>query len=95
MRAARRLWAHMMKEKFNAKKPKSYLLRAHSQTSGWSLTEQVTVGGEKDEDGDDGEDDDECDDNNDGDICDGEIIMMIGIFVTIVVLVMKMTMMMT
>jgi len=40
MRAGRRLWAHLIKEKFNAKNPKSLLLRAHSQTSGWSLTEQ-------------------------------------------------------
>ena len=41
MRAARRLWAHLMRDKLGAKKPKSMLLRAHSQTSGWSLTEQV------------------------------------------------------
>ena len=41
MRAARRLWANLIKTKFNAKNPKSLLLRAHSQTSGWSLTEQV------------------------------------------------------
>lgn len=40
MRAARRLWATLVKEKFNPKNPKSLLLRAHSQTSGWSLTEQ-------------------------------------------------------
>eukprot|EP00795_Rhopilema_esculentum_P014723 gene14723-5823_t len=40
MRAARRLWANLIKTKFNAKNPKSLLLRAHSQTSGWSLTEQ-------------------------------------------------------
>ncbi|XP_078398117.1 methylmalonyl-CoA mutase, mitochondrial [Cetorhinus maximus] len=40
LRAARRLWAHLMKEKFNAKNSKSLLLRAHCQTSGWSLTEQ-------------------------------------------------------
>ena len=40
MRAARRLWANLMKEKFGAKNPKSCQLRAHSQTSGWSLTEQ-------------------------------------------------------
>jgi methylmalonyl-CoA mutase N-terminal domain/subunit len=44
MRAARRLWAHIMKERLGAKKPKSMLLRAHSQTSGWSLTEQVSEG---------------------------------------------------
>lgn len=41
MRAARRLWATLVKEKFSPKNPKSLLLRAHSQTSGWSLTEQV------------------------------------------------------
>lgn len=41
MRAARRLWAHLVKEKFDAKNPKSLLLRTHSQTSGVSLTEQV------------------------------------------------------
>uniref|UniRef100_A0A4W3IRE3 Methylmalonyl-CoA mutase, mitochondrial n=2 Tax=Callorhinchus milii TaxID=7868 RepID=A0A4W3IRE3_CALMI len=40
LRAARRLWAHLIKEKFDAKNPKSLLLRAHCQTSGWSLTEQ-------------------------------------------------------
>ncbi|XP_064613593.1 methylmalonyl-CoA mutase, mitochondrial-like [Liolophura sinensis] len=40
MRAARRLWATLMKEKFQPKNSKSLLLRAHSQTSGWSLTEQ-------------------------------------------------------
>ncbi len=43
MRAARRLWAHLMKEKLGAKAPKSMLLRAHCQTSGWSLTEQVYI----------------------------------------------------
>ncbi|KAK3108801.1 hypothetical protein FSP39_016078 [Pinctada imbricata] len=40
LRAARRLWANLVKEKFQPKNPKSLLLRAHSQTSGWSLTEQ-------------------------------------------------------
>ncbi|KAH8550542.1 methylmalonyl-coenzyme A mutase [Umbelopsis sp. PMI_123] len=40
MRAARRLWAHMVKEKFDPKSQKSLLLRTHCQTSGWSLTEQ-------------------------------------------------------
>ncbi len=39
MRAARMLWAKMVK-KFNPKNPKSMALRTHSQTSGWSLTEQ-------------------------------------------------------
>ncbi|XP_078255599.1 methylmalonyl-CoA mutase, mitochondrial [Rhinoraja longicauda] len=40
LRAARRLWANLVKEKFNAQNSKSLLLRAHCQTSGWSLTEQ-------------------------------------------------------
>ncbi len=39
MRAARMLWAKLVK-KFNPKNPKSMALRTHSQTSGWSLTEQ-------------------------------------------------------
>lgn len=39
MRAARFIWAKMMKS-FNPKNPKSMMLRTHSQTSGWSLTEQ-------------------------------------------------------
>jgi len=39
MRAARLLWWRIMKE-FDAKKPKSLMLRTHCQTSGWSLTEQ-------------------------------------------------------
>ena len=39
MRAARMLW-HRIMTKFNAKNPKSMMLRTHSQTSGWSLTEQ-------------------------------------------------------
>ncbi|MBN2237549.1 MAG: methylmalonyl-CoA mutase [Bacteroidales bacterium] len=39
MRAARMLWAKMVK-RFNPKNPKSMALRTHSQTSGWSLTEQ-------------------------------------------------------
>ncbi|ODN06153.1 Methylmalonyl-CoA mutase, mitochondrial [Orchesella cincta] len=40
MRAARRLWAHLLKEHFAPKKEKSLMLRTHCQTSGWSLTEQ-------------------------------------------------------
>ena len=40
LRAARLLWAELMKEKFDAKNPKSLLLRTHCQTSGYSLTEQ-------------------------------------------------------
>jgi methylmalonyl-CoA mutase len=39
MRAARMLWTRIMKG-FDAKNPKSLMLRTHSQTSGWSLTEQ-------------------------------------------------------
>ena len=39
MRAARVLWAKIVRG-FNPKNPKSMALRAHSQTSGWSLTEQ-------------------------------------------------------
>ena len=39
MRAARLLWCRIMKE-FEPKNPKSLMLRTHSQTSGWSLTEQ-------------------------------------------------------
>lgn len=39
MRAARRIWAQMMSS-FDPKNPKSLALRTHSQTSGWSLTEQ-------------------------------------------------------
>jgi len=39
-RAARRLWAHLVQEKFQPKNAKSCMLRTHSQTSGWSLTEQ-------------------------------------------------------
>jgi len=39
MRAARLLWCRIMKS-FNAKNPKSLMLRTHCQTSGWSLTEQ-------------------------------------------------------
>lgn len=39
MRAARMIWAKLVKQ-FNPKNPKSLALRTHSQTSGWSLTEQ-------------------------------------------------------
>ncbi|SDL08516.1 methylmalonyl-CoA mutase [Tessaracoccus oleiagri] len=39
MRAARMLWAKLVKE-FGPKNPKSMSLRTHSQTSGWSLTAQ-------------------------------------------------------
>ena len=39
LRAARLLWCRIMKD-FDAKSPKSLMLRTHCQTSGWSLTEQ-------------------------------------------------------
>ncbi|WP_422123198.1 methylmalonyl-CoA mutase [Planococcus sp. X10-3] len=39
MRAAREIWAKMM-QSFDPQNPKSLALRTHSQTSGWSLTEQ-------------------------------------------------------
>jgi methylmalonyl-CoA mutase N-terminal domain/subunit len=39
-RAARRLWAKIMKERFGAKDPRSQMLRFHVQTAGVSLTEQ-------------------------------------------------------
>ncbi len=40
LRAARKLWAELVKEKFSPKSEKALLLRTHCQTSGWSLTEQ-------------------------------------------------------
>ena len=40
MRAARLLWAKLVKERFGPSDPKSLSLRTHSQTSGWSLTAQ-------------------------------------------------------
>jgi methylmalonyl-CoA mutase N-terminal domain/subunit len=39
-RAARRLWAEIMKERFGAKSPKSLMLRFHTQTAGCTLTAQ-------------------------------------------------------
>jgi methylmalonyl-CoA mutase N-terminal domain/subunit len=39
-RAARRLWARMMRERFGARDPKSWLLRFHTQTAGCTLTAQ-------------------------------------------------------
>jgi len=39
-RAARRIWAKIMKERFNAKDPKSLMLRFHTQTGGSTLTAQ-------------------------------------------------------
>jgi methylmalonyl-CoA mutase, N-terminal domain len=39
-RAARRLWAHLMRDRFGAKDPRSMMLRFHAQTAGSSLTAQ-------------------------------------------------------
>jgi len=39
-RAARRLWARIMKERFGAKNPRSMMLRFHTQTAGCTLTAQ-------------------------------------------------------
>jgi methylmalonyl-CoA mutase N-terminal domain/subunit len=39
-RAARRMWARLMKERFGAKNPRSWLLRTHAQTAGVSLMAQ-------------------------------------------------------
>jgi methylmalonyl-CoA mutase N-terminal domain/subunit len=39
-RAARRIWAHEMKETFGAKNPRSWMLRFHTQTAGVTLTAQ-------------------------------------------------------
>ena len=39
-RAARRIWARHMKERYGAKNPRSLLMRFHTQTAGCSLTEQ-------------------------------------------------------
>jgi len=40
LRAARRIWARVMKERFHARDPRSLLCRIHSQTAGVSLTAQ-------------------------------------------------------
>ncbi|MBI3007450.1 MAG: methylmalonyl-CoA mutase, partial [candidate division NC10 bacterium] len=40
LRAARRLWARIMRERFKAKHPRSWMLRTHAQTAGVSLTAQ-------------------------------------------------------
>ncbi len=40
MRAARRLWARFMRERFRAKSPRSWMCRFHTQTAGCSLTAQ-------------------------------------------------------
>lgn len=39
-RAARRLWARIMRERFGAQKPRSWMLRFHTQTGGSTLTAQ-------------------------------------------------------
>ena len=39
-RASRRVWAKVMKERFGAKNPKSWMLRVHTQTAGSMLTAQ-------------------------------------------------------
>lgn len=39
-RAARRMWAKIMRDRFKAKNPRSYLMRFHTQTAGCSLTAQ-------------------------------------------------------
>ena len=39
-RAARRLWARIMRDRFQAKNPRSWMLRFHTQTAGCSLTAQ-------------------------------------------------------
>jgi methylmalonyl-CoA mutase N-terminal domain/subunit len=40
LRAARRMWAHIMRDRFNAENERSWWLRCHCQTAGVSLTEQ-------------------------------------------------------
>lgn len=40
LRAARRMWSRLVKERFNPENEKSLMLRTHTQTSGWSLTAQ-------------------------------------------------------
>jgi methylmalonyl-CoA mutase N-terminal domain/subunit len=40
LRAARRIWARVMKDRYKAKNPRSWLMRTHVQTAGCSLTEQ-------------------------------------------------------
>lgn len=43
-RAARRIWARLMRERYGAKDPKSWMLRTHAQTAGVSLTAQQPYG---------------------------------------------------
>jgi methylmalonyl-CoA mutase, N-terminal domain len=40
LRAARRIWARHMREKYGAKQPRSWMMRFHSQTAGVTLTAQ-------------------------------------------------------
>ena len=40
MRASRRMWARIMRDRFGAKNPKSWMCRFHTQTAGYSLTAQ-------------------------------------------------------
>ncbi|MBI2889178.1 MAG: methylmalonyl-CoA mutase family protein [Nitrospirae bacterium] len=40
LRAARRIWAHALRDRFHAKNPRSWMLRTHAQTAGCSLTAQ-------------------------------------------------------
>lgn len=39
-RASRRIWARLMRERYNAQDPRSWMLRTHAQTAGVSLTAQ-------------------------------------------------------
>src|SRR5207245_4932210 len=39
-RAARRIWAHIMRDRYGARDPRSWMLRFHTQTAGVSLTRQ-------------------------------------------------------
>ena len=39
-RAARRMWAHLMRDRFDARDPRSWMLRFHTQTAGVTLTAQ-------------------------------------------------------
>jgi len=43
LRAARRMWARLMRERFGAKNPRSLMLRTHAQTAGASLTAQQPI----------------------------------------------------
>ncbi len=43
LRAARRLWARLMRDRFGAENPRSLMLRTHAQTAGCSLTAQQPV----------------------------------------------------